>query len=185
MAAERGEGKGRSGFWIIVWGILLIVAGMAAIVQPAPAALAFALLLAWLLVFAGAVQLVDAWQQRGQEGFAWKLVSALSTLILGIVMLTFPIAGIASVSLLIGAFLLVSGVSHLLLALRLRPRPGWGWVLFDGVLAIIVAAMIASGWPQSSYQFVGILVGFMLISGGLWRIVVGRAMRGGGVRSPT
>lgn len=177
MNAERSPVAGKRGFWIIVWGVLLIVAGMAAIVQPAPAALAFALLFAWLLVFAGVVELVYAWQQREQDGFSWKLASGLATLVLGIVLLTFPIAGIASISLLIGAFLLVSGVSRLLLALKLRPRAGWGWVLFDAVLSIIVAGLIASGWPQSSYQFIGILVGFMLISGGVWRIVLGRTMR--------
>ncbi len=92
-------------------------------------------------------------------------------------MLIFPIASIASLALLIGAFLLASGVSSVLLAFRLRPREGWGWVMFDGVLSIVVAILIASGWPQNSIEFVGILVGFCLISGGIWRIMLGRALR--------
>jgi uncharacterized membrane protein HdeD (DUF308 family) len=50
-------------------------------------------------------------------------------------------------------------------------------VLFDGILSIAIALMIASGWPQNSIDFVGILVGFCLISGGIWRIVLGRALR--------
>jgi uncharacterized membrane protein HdeD (DUF308 family) len=45
------------------------------------------------------------------------------------------------------------------------------------VLSIVVAIMIASGWPQNSIDFVGILVGFCLISGGVWRIILGRALR--------
>lgn len=165
--------------WVIVWGVLLIVAGIVAIVEPAVAAVATALLLAWLFVFAGIVELVYAVQQRAHDGFAWKLIAGLALLILGIYMLAFPIASIATLALLIGAFMAASGVSSLLLAFKLKPKDGWGWVLFDGVLSIVIAIMIASGWPQNSIDFVGILVGFCLISGGIWRIMLGRALRDG------
>ena len=36
---------------------------------------------------------------------------------------------------------------------------------------------IAMGWPDSSFAFVGILVGITLMWGGIWRIVLGRALR--------
>ena len=172
-----------AGGWVIVWGFLLIVAGVVAIVAPGAAAIATALLLAWLFVFAGIVQIVYAIQQRAHDGFEWKLVSGLATLALGIVMLLFPIASIASLALMIGAFMLASGISSAMLAWKLRPKAGWGWVLFDGALSIVIAILIASGWPQNSIEFVGILVGFCMISGGVWRIVLGRALRAGLGRS--
>ena len=37
------------------------------------------------------------------------------------------------------------GFSSVLLAFKRRPRQGWGWVLFDGVLSIAIALMIALG----------------------------------------
>jgi uncharacterized membrane protein HdeD (DUF308 family) len=80
----------------------------------------------------------------------------------------------------IGAFVFASGVSSVMLAFRIRPRAGWGWVLFDGALSIVIALLIAIGWPQNSIAFVGILVGVCLISGGIWRIILGRALRAGG-----
>ena len=174
----------KAGGWVIVWGASLIVAGIIAIVEPAVAAVATALLLAWLFVFAGIVELVYAFQQRAHDGLAWKVISGLALLALGIYMLVFPIASIATLALLIATFLAASGISSALLALRLRPRQGWGWVLFDGVLSIAIAMMIASGWPQNSIDFVGILVGFCLISGGIWRIMLGRAVRAAGSASP-
>jgi uncharacterized membrane protein HdeD (DUF308 family) len=61
-----------------------------------------------------------------------------------------------------------------MLALRFRPRRGWGWVLFDGLLSIVLAALIATGWPESSIAFIGLLTGFVLISAGVWRIVLHR-----------
>ena len=64
MTNGTGPDLRRAGVWVIVWGILLIVAGMVAIVAPGTAAIATALLLAWLFVFAGIVQLVYAFQQH-------------------------------------------------------------------------------------------------------------------------
>ena len=173
----------KAGGWVIVWGILLIVAGVLAVLSPPMAALAADLLLGWLLVFAGIVQIVYAFQQRGHDGFGLKVLSGLLTLVLGVFLLLRPIAGIASIALLIGAFMLASGVSSAMLAFKLKPKAGWGWVLFDGILSIVIALLIASGWPQSSIGFVGILVGIVMIYGGVWRIVLGRLLRAGGMPS--
>lgn len=169
----------RAGGWVVVWGVLLMIAGMLAIVIPAPAALAFALVLGWLLVFAGVVEIAHAFHQRAEPGFAWKIIVGVVTLAIGIMMLVSPVAAISSLALLFGAFLFASGLSTVMLALKLRPKAGWGWVLFDGVLSIVIAILIALGWPQNSIAFVGILVGISMISGGFWRIVLGRALRAG------
>lgn len=184
MADAAAPDARKAGVWVTVWGVLLIVTGAVAILVPAPAALAFVLLLAWLLVFAGVVEVVYAFHQRGEEGFGWKLASALATLVLGVLLLLFPGAGIATLALMIGGFLLATGASNVMLAFRLKPKAGWAWVLLDGVLAIVVAILIASRWPQDSIGFVGILVGISLISGGMWRIVLGRALRSGTVPLP-
>jgi len=101
----------KAGTWVIVWGVLLIVTGFIAIMQPAVAALAFELLLGWLLVFAGVVEIVYAVQQRGHEGFRFKMLTAILTLVLGIFLLLRPGLGIASIALLIGAVMLAHGVS--------------------------------------------------------------------------
>jgi uncharacterized membrane protein HdeD (DUF308 family) len=77
--------------------------------QPMGAALAWICCSGGLFVFAGVVQIVYAFQQRGHDGFGLKFLSGLLALVLGIFLLVRPIAGIASIALLIGAFLLASG----------------------------------------------------------------------------
>jgi uncharacterized membrane protein HdeD (DUF308 family) len=173
----------KAGTWVIVWGVLLIVTGFIAIMQPAVAALAFELLLGWLLIFAGVVEIVYAVQQRGHEGFRFKMLTAILTLVLGIFLLLRPGLGIASIALLIGAVMLAHGVSSAMLAFKLRPRQGWGWVLFDGLLSIVIALLIATGWPQSSIGFIGVLIGIVLMYGGVWRIMLGRALRSGAAQA--
>ena len=177
----------RSRGWSIFWGILLIVIGILALLMPEIAALATALTLAWLLVFAGIIEIVHAFLTRRRRGFGWKLVAGIVTLVLGLIILLFPVAGIATLALWIGAFLFAGGIIRLILAFRLRPVKGWVWVLIDGILSIIIGGLIAWGWPASSIPFIGLLAGFWLLFSGIWRIMLdGRAPRAGdgGVLSP-
>lgn len=177
MADSAAPIADRVGRGAIVWGVLLMVAGILAIVQPVIAAIAFNLMFAWLLVFAGIVEVIYAVQDRAKEGLRLKVLLGLLTLLLGVFLLVRPVVGVASIALAIGAFIFMHGVSALLLAWRLRPRRGWGWVLFDGILSVVIALLIANGWPDSSFTFVGLLVGITLVYGGFWRIVLGRALR--------
>lgn len=179
-SAEGGMGVRHSRGWSIVWGALLIVTGILALLMPEIAALATALTLAWLLVLAGAFEILHAVQTRHRDGFGWKLASGIVTLLLGISIVLFPVAGVATLALWIGAFLLAGGVLRLILAFRLRPERGWTWVLVDGLLSIVVGGLIAWGWPASSIPFIGLLAGFWLLFAGTWRIMLdGRAREPG------
>ena len=173
--------------WSIAWGILLIIMGILALLMPEIAAMATVLTLAWLLLVAGIVEIVHSLQTRHRAGFGWKLAAGIITLVLGLLMLFFPIAGVATLALWIGAFIFAGGIVRVILAFRVKPAKGWGWVLFDGILAIIIGGLIAWGWPASSIAFIGLLTGFWLLFSGIWRITLdGRARRADddGVLSP-
>lgn len=160
--------------WQIAWGVLLIISGILAVLMPGIAALATALVFAWLLIFGGGCEIAYAIQTRDKDGFGWKLASGILTLVLGIAILVLPLAGAESLALLVGAFLFASGITRTVLAFRLKPQRGWGWILFDGLLSIGLALLIAIGWPQSSLAFIGLLTGFTLILTGIWRIMLRR-----------
>jgi uncharacterized membrane protein HdeD (DUF308 family) len=173
--------------WSIAWGILLIIMGILALLMPGIAAIATVLTLAWLLILAGIVEIVHSFQTRHRAGFGWKLAAGIITLILGLLILFFPIAGVATLALWIGAFIFAGGIVRVILAFRVRPAKGWGWVLLDGILAIVIGGLIAWGWPASSIAFIGLLTGFWLLFSGIWRITLdGRARRPGddGLLSP-
>lgn len=87
-----------------------------------------------------------------------------------------PDVGIKSLALLVGAFLLISGITRMMLAFQLKPYRGWSWLLFDGLLSTVLAILIVIGWPQSSFEIIGLLTGFTLVSAGIWRIVLGQLL---------
>ncbi len=84
---------------------------------------------------------------------------------------------VVSLALLISSFLLAGGIVGCVIAFRLKPLPGWVWMLFDGLLPIALAMLILIGLPRSSIAFVGRLTGFSLISNGIWRLVLRNALR--------
>lgn len=167
----------RASRWVMILGIVMIIAGVLAVFAPAPAALAASLFFAAMFIVGGAAEIAHAIATRTHDGFAWKLLSGIAMVVLGVLFAVFPVAGIASLALLVGALLLANGVFSVMLAVRIRPKQGWGWILFDGVLSIVLAAMIAIGWPTTSIPIIGLLTGFVLISGGVWRIMLARALR--------
>ena len=168
----------RASRWVLILGIVMIIAGVLAVFAPGPAALATSLFLAAMFILGGAAQIAHAVATRTHDGFGWKLLSGVAMGALGVLFAVFPVAGIASLALLVGALLLANGVCSVMLAFRLRPKKGWGWVLFDGALSVVLAVLIAIGWPATSIPIIGLLTGFALISGGVWRIVLARALHG-------
>lgn len=168
----------RTARWITILGVVMIIAGVLAVLAPGPAALAATLFFGAVFIVGGAAEIAHAFATRHEEGFGWKLFSGISMLVLGILFAAFPVAGIATLALLVGALLFAHGVGSGILAFKVKPRQGWGWILFDAIVSIVLAILIAIGWPASSIAFIGLLTGFSLITTGIWRIVLARALRG-------
>jgi uncharacterized membrane protein HdeD (DUF308 family) len=66
---------------------------------------------------------------------------------------------------------------ELVLAFGMRPRPGWGWLLFDAVITLILAVMIWKTWPSSAEWVIGTLVGISMLFSGVSRLMLSLAAR--------
>lgn len=163
--------------WSIVLSVLLMVSGVLAIGIPPIAGLAVTVMFGWLLVITGGLHLGFAWRGRGAAAVVGEIAVAVLCAALGFYMLVRPLAGLASLTLAIAAYLAVKGVLEGVIAFEARPLPGSGWLLFDGILTVALAAVVASGWPASSAWAVGLLVGIAMISSGFVRLMGSIAVR--------
>jgi uncharacterized membrane protein HdeD (DUF308 family) len=163
--------------WSLALGVLLVVAGIMALVYPVVASITAALYIGWFALFAGVIAIVVAIRTRTEPDFGWRVAMGVVYLGLGFLLVNNPLAAAASLALLVGAFMVASGVVELMLALRMKPRAGWGWLLANGVLSIVLAIMIAVGWPMGSLVLIGYLVGFQIITCGIARIALSLAAK--------
>jgi uncharacterized membrane protein HdeD (DUF308 family) len=59
----------------------------------------------------------------------------------------------------------------------MRPHPGWVGMLLSGIASIVMAVLIAAGWPGISVIVLGILLGVNFITTGLGYMSVSRALK--------
>lgn len=164
--------------WSLALGILLLLAGFGAVLFPVLAAVAAALYVGWFALIAGGIAIAIAIKTRAEPHLGWRLLVGVVYLALGLLLVANPLAGAASLALLVGALLMVAGGVELVLAFRVRPHKAWGWLLANGIVSIVLAILIAIGWPVESLVLIGYLVGFQIISCGVARVAVALSARG-------
>jgi uncharacterized membrane protein HdeD (DUF308 family) len=161
----------------ILWGVLLIVFGMVAVGLPFLAAVAVTGLVAWLIILAGVVHLVLGFRAHGAGSMIWKLLVGIAYLCFGGYLIVHPLVGVASLTLLLATLFLVEGVLDVVLFFKMRPLQGAGWVLTDGIVTLLLGALIYLQWPSSSLWAIGTLVGISLIFSGVARVMMSLAVR--------
>ena len=177
MANSMSGGIQKAATWSIVLSVLMIAAGVLAVFAPAIAGVAVTVLFGWLLIFGGILHLAFAWRAGRASTVVWEILLGILHGGIGFYLLTRPVAGLASLTLVLAISLAIKGVLEFILAFQLRPAPGSGWLLFDGIVTLVLAAMIGSAWPTSSVWAVGTLVGFSMFSSGITRLMLSVATR--------
>jgi uncharacterized membrane protein HdeD (DUF308 family) len=160
-------------------GIVLSLLGIAAIVVPPIATLAFELVIGWLFLISGVVGLVTTFWMRNAPGFLWSLLSAIVAIGAGIVLLLWPISGTLSLTFVLIAFFIVEGVVTIMYAIDHRNQLSsrWAWMLASGVVDLILAGIIFAGLPGTAAWALGLLVGINLVFGGTAMIGMALAAR--------
>jgi uncharacterized membrane protein HdeD (DUF308 family) len=163
--------------WSILWGVSLIVLGMIAIGSPLLAAVAVNAVIGWLILFAGLVHIVVAFQAHRAGSLIWRLLVGLAYLFFGGYVISHPLLGVASLTLILASLFLVEGIFDIALFVRLRTVEGSAWFLIDGLVTLALGLMIYMQWPSSSAWAIGTLVGVSMIISGVTRVMLSLAVR--------
>ena len=152
----------------LIEGIVLVILGVLAIVVPPLATIAITIFLGWLFLISGIAGLITTFGARHAPGFWWSLLSAMLGIAAGLVLLAWPVSGAVSLTLLLIVFFLIEGVLSIMYALEhKRELTGqWGWMLFSGIIDLVLAAMIFAGLPGTAAWALGLLVGINMLFGG-------------------
>jgi uncharacterized membrane protein HdeD (DUF308 family) len=163
--------------WSVVWGVLLVVLGVLAVGSPFLAALTVSTVLAWLIVLAGIVHLILAFQAHRAGSLIWRLLVGLAYVFFGVYLFARPALGVASLTLLLASLFLIEGIFDIALFFQARSMQGSSWVLIDGVITLLLGLMIYLQWPSSSLWAIGTLVGVSMIISGVSRIMLSLTVR--------
>jgi uncharacterized membrane protein HdeD (DUF308 family) len=177
MANTLSADVHRAATWSVVLSVLMIVAGVLAIGLPMMAGFAVTVVVGWLLIVSGMLHLAFAWRGGTAAAVVWELLLGVAYGAIGYYVLAHPVAGLASLTFAVAVYLFVEGVLEFALSFQLRPAPGAGWLLVDGIITLVLAVMIASTWPSSAAWVVGTLVGISMLFSGVTRLMLSTAVR--------
>lgn len=156
----------RHSFWYILQSVLMILGGILALVFPIISSVAIVIFLGWLLIFSGVLQAFSLIDVRHVPHFWLQLVSVVLSVLVGILFLRNPEAGLLTLTLLLIVFFMVEGISKIIFSLTIRPFPNWGWVFASGVVGILLAFYLWANTPVTAVWLLGVLLGIELISEG-------------------
>ena len=162
-----GETIRKNWGWFVALGLLMVILGGIAIGYPLASTVAISLILGWVLLIAGIVQIIHAFTARKWSAFGLFLLTGLLYMVVGIVMFRNPIVSIVTLTLLLAVLFIVEGLAKFFMSLDMRGTPNWGWIMFNGIISLILGILILSGWPATSAWVLGLLVGIDLIVGGM------------------
>jgi len=161
--------------WSIVLSIVMILAGIVALIVPAAAGITVTVLVGWLLIFSGIAHLVFGWDMRNTGGAVWEVLLGILYILVGAYLLFHLAAALAALTVALGIYLFLEAMLEFVLSYRLRPLPGSGWLAFDGIVTLVLAFLIWRTW--SVPWAIGVLVGISMLFSGISRLRLSVAAR--------
>lgn len=145
----------------ITTGVLLLLAGMASIVFPFLSAIALTIGFGSVAVVAGVSQLTRLGAGDDGRSKLFRLLSALLYLGGGLFVLVYPLDSSFSLTLFLGALLLVEAVMELAAAAA-ASGPARAAVLVDGVITGLLGVLVLAEWPTDTLWAIGTFFGVAL-----------------------
>jgi len=163
--------------WIVALGVFFVAAGVIALGSVYLATVVSVLWVGVMMLFAGIVEIISAFQMKSWgKFFLWILLGALYALA-GFLVFDNPLLAAATLTLLLGAALVASGLVRIYLAFQMQQGAPWGWVAVSGAITTLLGIIILIHWPLSGLYVLGLFLGIDLIFAGVGWISVGLALR--------
>ena len=166
--ALAGGPVGAGWGWILGYGILSVLLGIAAFVWPFAATYAATLVIGAFLIAAGLFSIASGIMGKGHEGKMYAIGFGIVTLIIGLIMAFEPATGALSLTLLVVIWLALRGAMEIVLGSRFRR--GRGLMLTLGIVNILLALYVLATLPWSSLTLPGFILGISFLFGGITAI---------------
>jgi uncharacterized membrane protein HdeD (DUF308 family) len=170
------EVKSRAG-WSIFLGIVISALGVLLIAYPLATATITTFLLGCILVAVGAIDIMLAMRSHRAGSLFLRLLLGIVLGLGGLLLIFNPLASVTVLTVWLGVMLIIEAVSSAVLAFHIRPVSGWGWLLFDAAVSLLLGGLILAHWPLSSMWAIGTLVGAAVLVRGITRIALSAGLK--------
>jgi uncharacterized membrane protein HdeD (DUF308 family) len=175
--SHRTQSMQSKWIWFLALGIVLIFCGAIAVALPTVSTIAASVVLGAALAIAGIVKIIQSLQVKEWNGFLWQELTGAVELVGGVLIYFNPLKGAFAITLLIALVFLVQGLGQTALAFKVRPQPGWRWLLVSGLIALMASATLTLKLPYTRFYTPGTIAGIALLLAGCAYVAIAIAVR--------
>jgi uncharacterized membrane protein HdeD (DUF308 family) len=161
--------------WLLALGVALIVLGTLALGDTLAVTVVSVFLVGWLLIASGIFHVVHLFRHTEIRSF-WNILGTVCDFVAGLYMIVNPALGALTLTLVLAAFLLASGVTRLVAVFHAN-MPHKFWPVLDGILSIVLGILLWVHWPWTGLWFIGFAIAIQLIFRGWTWVMVAFALR--------
>jgi len=159
----------RNQWWcFLLLGIALVVIGSMCIAEPFVMSVGGVIILGFLLIAAGIVQIVSSFWAGKWSGTLLHMLIGVLYGVVGYMIIDDPGLSMVVLTKFIAIFLIVDGVFRIVSALFVRFQD-WGWVLLNGGVTLLLGVIISRQMPEAALWVIGLFIGIeMIFNGWAW-----------------
>ena len=161
--------------WIFAYGVLVMVIGFVALVNPLATGIATGLLLATILLFYGVAAVLSGISALSTRGRWVEVALGVLALVIGILLFFSPLTGALSLVWAMGFWLLLSGIFQIVGAIRVA-FDRW-WRLFLGLVDLVLGCVLLFAGPLPSLGFLALLVGISFLFKGVFLLMLSLGLK--------
>jgi uncharacterized membrane protein HdeD (DUF308 family) len=161
--------------WVLALGIAMILLGSIALGDTLAVTLISILLLGWLLIGAGLLHIIHLVRNTEARNL-WHVLNVIVDLVAGFYFVSHPGLGAVTLTLVLAAFFLASGIMRLIAVFQ-ADLPHKVWPIIDALISITLGAMLWIHWPWTGLWFIGFAVAIGLIFRGWGSVMIALAFR--------
>jgi len=168
----------RHWFWFLALGLAMLALGTFAVGWACIVTLTVTAtwIFGFLLLLSGIMEIVNAFSAEQWKGTLLHLMIGALYVLVGIMVVDQPAEAALSFTLLIALFLMIGGIFRVVFAISER-FAGWGWVLLNGVVSLMLGVLVYKQWPTSGLWLIGLFVGIDLIFNGAAWVLLALSVR--------
>lgn len=153
-------------------GLLFCLSGFLALMAPVIASLAIELVTGWLFIFIGTIQIISAAQGAGHPVMRGTVGLGVVSLLLGIVLIGAPAAGLQTLTMLVALLFMLSGLLKIAIGRALGRGQPATQLLLSGAVSMGLGLYVLASLPHSASVTLGILLGIELLSHGMAALMI-------------
>jgi uncharacterized membrane protein HdeD (DUF308 family) len=169
---------GRHWGWVLAYGILTVLAGVAVLAWPSETLLVIAVLFGVQLIISGIFRFVGALASDDLTGGTRVMLALLGVLsiIIGLWAVRHAVLTLVALIVFLGIFWVINGLIEIFAALSHRDMPDRGWSVLMGVLSAI-AGIIVLAYPGLTLVGLAVILGIWLLVFGILEIIAAFRLR--------